>query len=239
MRIALCEDNIEEQRKLYEQIEKALVFLHADATIDCFDNAESLLKACSETYYSIFFLDIYLRELSGIDAAIRIRRTCNYSPIVFVTRTDDFLAQSYSVWAIDYLIKPTKDNDVLKALNRSLEDIYGDDQKLEITISRLTEYIPFSDIYYIEGSNQNVLIYTRVGVYKPATSLKSIQKKLVDSRFVYSHRSFVINLDYVIAIQKGKVAMTNDVLLPLRPGTTEQIKLLWQRRKFEKVSKMK
>ena len=144
MRIAVCEDDGNDRNLLCQQLEQAMRFLNIIAEVEAFETAEELLKAADKTYFSIFFLDILLPGMSGMDAALKLRRLGNYSPVIFTTVTRDYLAQSYSVWAVHYLVKPLVESDVREALYRALSVMEGKEKALEIMVSRHTEYIPYS-----------------------------------------------------------------------------------------------
>lgn len=237
MKIAVCEDNVKDREKLLKQLTAAMKYLEVDAEITVFESAEELLKEASDkTFFSVFFLDIFLPGLSGMEAALKLRRLGNYSPVVFTTITRDYLTQSYSVCASDYLVKPSADKDVKSALARALKLLEGKERMLEVTVARHTERIPYSDIYYIKGNSRNCTIQTRTGVYDPYAAIQELLEQLNDSRFLCSHRSYIINLDHVLAVQRGHVAMRDDVLLPIRRGGTEEVRRAWEDRRFEVVS---
>ena len=120
MKIAVCEDDSRDRERLCAQLGRAMEDLAVQAELVEFDTAEDLLQAAESTYFSAFFLDILLPGLSGMDAALKLRRKGNHSPVVFTTVTRDYLAQSYSVWAAHYLVKPIADKDVREALSRAL-----------------------------------------------------------------------------------------------------------------------
>lgn len=236
MKIAVCEDDGKDREKLRKQLKKALDRRAMEADIEEFSTAEELLDAARSTYYSIFFLDILLPGMTGMEAALKLRRQGNYAPMVFTTVTNDFLAQSYSVWAAHYLVKPIEDKGVDEALERSLRALKGEEKTLEITVSRHAEFLPYSDIYYISGNNRNCLIHTRTGNYNPYCSVQQMDEKLGGGRFLRVHRSHIVNLDHVLAVLRDRVAMRDDALLPIRRGTAEEVRRAWEDRRFEVVS---
>ncbi|MEG2481784.1 MAG: DNA-binding response regulator, partial [Clostridia bacterium] len=60
---------------------------------------------------------------------------------------------------------------------------------------------------------------------------------LDDSRFCHSHRSYIINLDHVLTVLRGKVAMRDDALLPIRRGADDEVRRTWENRRFEVVNR--
>lgn len=236
MKIAVCEDNERDREQFCQQLQAAMERQEVVADVEVFETAEELLKAAGKTFYSIFFFDILLPGISGMDAALKLRRQGNYSPVVFTTVTRDYLVQSYGVWAAHYLVKPIADKDVDEALSRALKVLAGDQKTLEVMVNRHMEYIPYADIYYISGNNRNCLVHTHTGTYNPYESIQGMCDTLGDSRFLLIHRSHIINLDHVLAVQKGKVAMRDDALLPIKRGATEEVRRAWEDRRFEVVS---
>ncbi|MEG0740578.1 MAG: LytTR family DNA-binding domain-containing protein [Clostridia bacterium] len=236
MKIAICEDDGSDRDLLHRQLAQAIQDLNVNAEVEAFQTAEQLLKAAEKTYFSIFFLDILLPGLSGMDAALKLRQLGNYAPVIFTTVTRDYLAQSYTVWAVHYLVKPIEESEIKEALSRALRVLDVKEKTLEITVARHTEYIPYSDIYYIEGNNRNCLVHTRTGTYNPYNSVQGMFASLNDSRFCHSHRSYVINLDHVLTVLRGKVAMRDDALLPIRRGADSEVRRAWEDHRFEVVN---
>lgn len=236
MKIAVCEDDERDREQFCRQLQAAMERRELAADVEVFETAEELMKAADKTFYSIFFFDILLPGMSGMDAALKLRRQGNYSPVVFTTVTRDYLAQSYGVWAAHYLVKPIADRDVDEALSRALKVLAGDQKTLTVMVNRHMEYIPYADIYYISGNNRNCLIHTHTGAYNPYESIQGMLSTLADSRFLCVHRSHIVNLDHVLVVQKGKVAMRDDVLLPIRRGGTDAVRRAWEDRRFEVVS---
>lgn len=236
MKIAICEDNENDRETLCAQLKSSLARREIQADIEAFSTAEALLEEAEKTYYSMFFFDILLPGLSGMDAALKLRRKGSYAPIVFTTVTRDYLAQSYSVWAAHYLLKPIGDKDVDEALSRCFKTLAGEEKNLEVMVARHMEYIPYSDIYYISGSNRTCLVHTRTGQYVPYRSVTSMAQTLTDRRFYQCHRSHIINLDHVLTVLRDKVAMRDDALIPIKRGTAEAVRRTWEDRRFEVVS---
>lgn len=238
MKIAICEDNLKESKQLQEMIQKSLKKQEVEAELCVFENAEELLESAEKTYYAIFFLDVMLPDMSGIEAAKQIRRDGSHSPIVFATTSKDYLVQSYSVWAVHYLVKPLKQKDIDEAIERSLTVLSGEQKMLKVTLNRYPEEIPYEDIFYVEGDGRNCNIHTRTGVFSPYITVQDMLGKLDDNRFYLPHRSYIINLDHVIAIQREKIAMRDDRFVPIRRGGTEEVQEIYEKYRFEKVREL-
>ena len=82
MRIAICDDDIRFAGKMERLLEECV-----DSTSNCdvFLSAEELLKRAEKERYQLYLLDIEMKELSGMEAAKRIRIFDENALIVFVT----------------------------------------------------------------------------------------------------------------------------------------------------------
>lgn len=235
MKIAICEDNGNERNLLTEYIEASLQARGVKAELFAYEDGESLLADTKKHFFSILFLDIYLPGKNGMEVALKLRRSGSNAAIVFTTVTDDFLAQSYEVWAVHYLVKPLAAETVDESVGRALVVLQGEAPTLEVLVSRHNEYIPHSDIYYIEGSNRQCAIHTRTGTYTPYASVKELMDKLNDSRFIHCHRSYIVNLEHVLGIQQERVAVRGDVMIPIRRGEVAAVRRAYEDFRFEQV----
>lgn len=218
MKIAICEDHSGERELLQNYIKASLQAHNVKAEVFAYENGEALIADTNKHFFSMMFLDIYLPGMNGMELALKLRKGGSNAAIVFTTVTDDFLAQSYDVWAVHYLVKPLAAEAVDEAVARALVVTRGEAPMLEIMVSRHNEYIPYSDIHYIEGSGRQCAIHTRTGIYAPYASVKELMDKLGDPRFVHCHRSYIVNLEHVLGIQQDRFAVRGDVMVPIRRG---------------------
>lgn len=236
MKIAICEDNASEREALAAQLTTLAQRRRLDAEVLAYDSGESLLAAGKKHRFSIVFIDIYLPGMNGMEAALKLRKSGSRAALVFTTVTRDFLAQSYSVWAVHYLVKPLVENEIDEAFSRALTVAADEEKTLEITVAYHHEYIPYSHIRYIEAQGRQCRIHTGTGIHAPYTSITELMEQLVDERFVCCHRSYIVNLEHVIGMQKDKLAVRGDVLVPVRRGEAAAMRERFESYRFGKTS---
>ena len=88
------------------------------------------------TDMELLFLDIYMKELNGMETARRIRELECKVPIVFLTSSRDFAVESYEVHASGYLLKPFEEEKLKDLLNRIL---HLSDGTVIVTAGKLVE----------------------------------------------------------------------------------------------------
>lgn len=236
MIIGICEDNAAERNLLATMVRECFTHRDITAEIHVYENGEALMGDAKKYYFSILFMDIYLPGESGMDVALKLRKFGSKAAIVFTTSTTDFLAESYSVWAVHYLIKPISKEGVDEAATRASAVLQGTEAVLEIMVAYHREFIPLSDIQFIEAQGRTCVIHTRTGNYTTYTSITKLVSALADVRFVNCHRSYIINLDDIMTFQNGRVALQDGSMIPIRRGEVAFLRHAYEDRRFVLVS---
>ena len=231
MNILICDDVGDEA----VQLTKMISLSFPDADIRIFSSAaETLAFFRSGKLPDICFLDIVMPGIDGILLAEKMREEGYGGPIVFLTLSNDFAAQSYRVSAFSYLLKPPNANEVISIL-RKAEKIHkeGDSTGLQVKTKQVYRFILHREISHIEVKNQKLFIRVIDGKEVEIwSSLSEIMPKLIgDSRFAQCHKSFVVNMDHISYIQGNTVVMKDGGKIPISRGYAD-IKKLYEKRKF-------
>ena len=242
MNILICDD-VNDAAVL---LTKIISFSFPDADIRTFNSAaETLAFFRSGKIPDICFLDIIMPEMDGILLAETMREEGYGGPIVFLTLSNDFAAQSYKVSAFSYLLKPPNANEVISILRKAEKaNKEGDSTGFHVKTKQVTRFILHREIAHVEVRNQKLFIRlldsTEVEMW---SSLSEIMPKLRglgichdsrengDSRFVQCHKSFVVNMDFISYIQGNTIIMKYGKNIPISRGYAN-IKKLYDKRTF-------
>lgn len=190
---------------------KAMEFLETDSDID------------------LFFLDIQMPDLTGLEFS---RLLPTKSKVVFTTAFDQYAIEGYKVNALDYLLKPFDYNEFLNAAQKarnhfetnSLQNTENQkNNKNSDFIFVKSEYrqikINLSEILYIEGLKDYVKIYTSNHPRPILTlmSLKKLEEELPSEQFMRVHRSYIISLEKIEAIERNHVVI-KDGFITIAPN---------------------
>jgi DNA-binding LytR/AlgR family response regulator len=175
----------------------------------------------SGTNVDVCFLDIIMPNTNGITLAKKLRANNFAGEIVFLTATNDFAHESYSVKAFDYLLKPITCENVKKVMS-ALQNLWAkaDKNGLLVKTQGARRFIAFRDISYIEATahytNINLL---DASIVEAHIAFSEMAKHLLpDSRFAQCHRSYMLNLNEIITIKKDEAIMKNDKKVPISRG---------------------
>ena len=160
MKIAICDDNEAELNRIRELLEIYACDKGQKFFIKCFTSSVELASTAEFEKYDIYFLDIIMPVMDGINLAREIRAFDRFSPVIFLTSSPEFAVESYTVKAFNYLLKPI----IKEALYDTLDDIIDTFHKERndtyiIKNNSGIHKIYLSDIMYAEALNRKVILY--------------------------------------------------------------------------------
>lgn len=107
LQIAICDDNIDELSNMVQLINQYRTSRNFSCEYAVFPNGFELISTLEKgKLFDIYCLDIIMPGFTGIDVAKEIRCFDKNAPIIFFTSSPDFALESYSVKAINYILKP-------------------------------------------------------------------------------------------------------------------------------------
>lgn len=198
---------------------------------------EDAIRAAEDFKPDLVLMDIMLKgELSGIEAAFQIREKYHI-PVIYLTAYADesTLNKAKVSEPYGYIIKPFKEIDLRTSIEMSL---YKHEKETDIkkerdflfslaenkeskdilfvkSNSRLVK-VKSSDIYFVEALKDYVVINTATTRYTIHATMKDIEKKLSALEFVRVHRSFIVRIDKIVAIEQPNLILEDDKkLIPI------------------------
>src|SRR5690606_10190184 len=169
----------------------------------------------------LIYLDIHMPKLSGIE----FLKTLKNPPLtIFTTAYSDYALEGYTLDVIDYLVKPISFDRFLKASQKALEfsqlkaraenNTTPQVDYFFVKCDRKFEKVFFSDVIYIEGLQNYAVIH--VGERKLITyiTLTSLENQLPKEQFLKVHKSFIISVPHVQAIEKDEIII-NNIRIPI------------------------
>ncbi len=195
-------------------------FLELIAT---FDNPLDAMDFLEGEQVELIFLDIHMPDLTGIEFT-RILK--NRPKIIFTTAYEKYALEGFKLEAVDYLLKPfnyeefltaaQKANKLIGLENKNPDKIEANNEFLFLKSEYKIRRINFNDISYIEGLKDYVKVYVQ-NEEKPILSLNSLkllETKLPESKFMRVHRSFIVNLEKIDTIERSRIVF-GKVYIPI------------------------
>ncbi len=172
----------------------------------------------------IVFLDVDMPELSGMDVADIIS---SFTSVIFTTAFPNYALQAFEKNGSDFLLKPisferfvksvTKVQNLIKAKSTLDNNTSDNDQYFFINpgVKGKMIQLNYSDILYIEGLKNYVVIYTTDNKYITYLSMKEVEKAIPQNRFIRIHKSYIVSLNKIKSIDGNNVIMSQNSELPI------------------------
>ncbi|HCQ5969212.1 TPA: response regulator transcription factor [Clostridioides difficile] len=209
-RIVICEDDITQIAFLRECILKSLEGISSQIELFEFNSGEELLETNLEGI-DIFFLDIKMLQLTGMDVAKIIRETNDTSEIIFITSIVDYIQEGYKVRAYRYLLKPIGFGDLNESILSCMSDIIKKRENFMLIENKgIINKILINSIMYIEVRKKVLTIHTKNDTYYTKNSMDKIELELEKYNFFRCHKSYLINLEYIQFICKNTVVINDE-----------------------------
>jgi len=190
------------------------------------ENGRDIATVCDEHEPSLFFLDIHMPGVNGLEAA---RAVCGRAHIVFVTAYDQYAVEAFERGAIDYVLKPFNDDRLGLTVERLKERVQDREPARPPSVDALLEQLagrlgarPVEHLRWIKASvGTNVRLipveevlffqsdekYTRVVTCESETLIRKPIKELLDeldpAKFWQIHRSTIVNVDHIASVKRG------------------------------------
>lgn len=186
------------------------------------ENAVEASKLLHKEKVDVLFLDIEMPDMTGYQLLEVLKEQ---SPqVVLVTAKKEHAAEAFNYNVADYLVKPLNYPRFLKAITRVQERLNGCEANIKPTKRSHEELfvrsdskiikVNFNDILYVEALADYIMIFTQDAKIIVHSTMKGFQSRLPESKFTRIHRSYIVNVDKVEAIENLFVVI-NKKRLPI------------------------
>jgi two-component system, LytTR family, response regulator len=186
------------------------VLLRRDPDIGSVTECGSGLEAIEEIRKSkpdLVFLDVQMPECGGFDV-LEMLGSDLPPTIIFVTAYDEYALRAFEAGALDYLLKPFADARFGRALNRAKERLahYPPPQprgteRLVVRSQGQVLFLSVADIDWVEAAGYYACLHVGSDTHILRRSLSELEQDLGDEKFIRIHRSVIVNLDRIRALE--------------------------------------
>jgi len=188
---------------------------------ECEDATEAF-RILQEREVDLLLLDIEMPGMSGLELTSLLQG--KPTQVVFISRKEEYAIPAFELQVTDYIVKPVTPVRFLKAIERvkairqnsqlrELPECDGD--MLFFRDGNMVRRIAFDEILYAEALGDYVKLMTRSSKYYAIhTTLKAVEERLPEDRFLRVHRSFVIAVHKIDVVKNGEIYFGN-LVVPL------------------------
>jgi len=181
-----------------------------DTRLEILANCKNALEAMDflqQNEVDLVFLDINMPKLTGLEM---LKTLSNPPIIIFTTAYREYAVEGFESAALDYLVKPFSLTRFMRAVNRAIE------KKITLAPKETPNYffikangrnikVLYDDILYIEAMSEYIRIHTCNQKITTLQSLRNMETKLPTKKFLRVHRSYLVGLDKIEAIEGNQI----------------------------------
>lgn len=222
--IAICDDEPNDLNEMETMTKELLKAEKYTCSISKFENAVSLLSAIKDgEKFDVLFLDVMMENLNGIELAATLREQGNEAAIVFISTNREMALWGYEVSAARYLAKPIQREKLREALKYCCRAYLMPKNILLPTVNGKRR-ISLSDLVYIEPWNRGTRLVLVDGECRTSVKISELERLLPKERFVFCHRTVLVNLAFVQSIRYCELTLKNGQNLPVSKYRQAQMK---------------
>jgi len=172
------------------------------------DSATETLRMLREIEVDAVFLDVQMPGLTGLELAQVLARFREPPPIVFVTAHDQHAVKAFELQAVDYVLKPVRDDRLAEAVRRVVGVVEGvadrgpaGDLQVPVELGGVTRFVARSAISYVEAQGDYARLHTDDGSHLVRTPLSQLEDEWGPAGFVRIHRSLLVSLAHVAEVR--------------------------------------
>lgn len=170
----------------------------------CFEDGSQIADA--QERFDLILMDIQMRHMDGMTAAMRIRERDSDVLLIFITSLAQYAVQGYKADALDFLVKPVTPLALGASLERALRRL---EQRrpscIRVKSGSALHVLDIRQILFVEAQDHRTSIRTQTESLPCASTLASLEGELSGRSFFRCHSAFLVNLRHVERIDISDV----------------------------------
>ena len=194
------------------------------------DSATEALRVLQAEEVDAVFLDIQMPGLTGLDLAQVLSRFKSPPPVVFVTAHEEHAVAAFELRAVDYVLKPVREERLAEAVRRVVEaggPAPSGDVQIPVERGGVTRFISRSEITHVEAQGDYARLHTSDASHLVRVSLATLAERWADAGFVRIHRSYLVQIRLIAELRltgSGYVVSVDGIELPVSRRHTRELK---------------
>lgn len=160
----------------------------------------------------MILLDIHMKKLNGMEVAKKLRLEGYQGHIIFLTSFQEYVFQGYEVHALNYLLKPIKQEKLYCCLDEILKNIISKSYVFQSEKEMIS--IPFNKILCFTSNLHHINILSEVGVYEFYAPFNKLLGEL-PPEFMQVHRCHIVNMEHVQKVSGNIIMLSNKMTVQI------------------------
>lgn len=214
--------------------------------LNTFNDPVQALAFLQETPVDLLFLDIEMPNMNGFDVLEALKS--HDFDVIFTTAYDNYGIQAVKFSALDYLLKPVRNKELVEAIERyskksvardpktqienllknlQAENKTGRPVKITLATKESLELVDPAEIIYCESDSNYTMVWLNDGRKKLISrTLGEFEEMLEPFHFCRSHNSYLVNMNEVrefVKTEGGYLILKNGKQIPVSKTKREKL----------------
>lgn len=239
-KVCLCDDDEEFRRALKNKLYRIGERHHIKMELIEFSSGTGMvfdLDGEAEGV-DIFFVNVLMPGITGIEAAQKLREWGANAQIVFFTSSKEHVFEAFDVMPLHYLIKDEATEETIQRILLKAVDLAEKKQQecFYYKVGHIVKRIETQEIIYFEIRNRVVCMFCKENRQEEFyLTMDKLEKALKDKNFVRVHRSYLVNLRYIHSIEAKQIVCMDHTCIPVGEKYLEQIRKEYSRFILEQI----
>ena len=166
-------------------------------------NGLECIEKVASLHPDVVLLDIRMPGMDGLEAGRHLHELEKPPAIIFTTAYGEYALQAFETHAVDYLLKPVREEKLAQALQavkklsrNQVQQVAQENQDMRTHICARVrgnlKLIPVENIYYFKADSKYVEVHHESGQVLIEESLKSLEDEFAD-HFLRIHRNALVS----------------------------------------------
>ena len=212
LRVVIADDEAPARSRMHDLIEDCARAIPVQVVGEA-SNGRDLLQLLEGTSADVVLLDVRMPEMDGIEAAQHLHKLPRRPAVIFTTAFDAYALKAFELHAVDYLVKPIRQQRLQDALSRVqiqsgpalevLQQLQSHARRhLSVQERGKVILVPVDRILYLRAELKYVTVRTAERDYLLEESLTRLEEEFGE-RFVRIHRSCLVARDFVERFERA------------------------------------
>ena len=217
VKLVLCDDDPTDLETLRYSAEDYIKHLGTQGEIVCFSAPDDVLRyseTVDENDVAIYLLDVIMPQTGGIELGKKLRERCKNSAIIYISSSQEYALDAFSVHAFSYLIKPFSREKLFSELDECINRTGPGSRKLLIKTAESTVQLELSEIIAVEYLNHRLIFHLAGGekiesAYRRQPFDVQAEELMMMGEFLKVSASYLVNYRNIQGVKADEFVMRN------------------------------
>lgn len=182
------------------------------------ESAMQAFNFLQKTPCDLLLLDVEMPGMNGLE----LLQSLEHQPLaILITSKTEYAVEGFDLQVVDYIVKPVAQSRLLKAVQRAMERQAAmqpaavHEMATDHLFARVNNQllrIDFKDILFVQALGDYVVFQTEGKKYPVHLTMKAVEERLPNNRFLRVHRSYIINLDKIFNMEQNSLQVGQHIV---------------------------